>query len=540
MFTVSILAGCGQNVKTSDNKTVFRYNEASGISSLDPAFARGQADIWACNQLYNGLVQLDDKLNVNPCISKKWSISDDGMLYTFELRNDVHFHHDPLFGSSSTRMVQAEDFVYSFNRILDPKVSSPGSWVFNMVEFDTILGKYAFEAQNDSILTIRLKQAFPPFLGLLTSQYCSVVPHEVVDHFGKDFRKHPVGTGPFQFVQWVERSSLVYHKNPDYFETDNGHKLPYFDAVQIFFISDRQSAFLEFVKGKLDFLSGLDASYKDELLSRQGELKSKYTDKLNMLTGPYLNTEYLGFLVGGPDDDDPVKDIRIRQAINYGFDRVKMIDYLRNGMGTPGEYGMLPPGLPAFNENKKWYVYNPEKSRELLAEAGYPNGKGLPEIVLSTTKEYQDLCEFLQGQLAILGIKIKLEVNPGATQREMVAKQKLNFFRASWIADYPDAENYLSLFYSKNKAPAGPNYTHFENREFDDLYDKASNEVNDSSRTVLYAQMDSIISSQAPMVVLYYDEVIRLFQKDIEGLEINPMNLLNIKKFRKINLSSQQ
>ncbi len=537
LCAILFLTGCSGGKKKTTGKTVFRYNEASGITSLDPAYAKGQADIWACNQLYNGLVQMNDDLEVIPCIAKHWEISDDGTQYIFHLRKDVFFHDDAAFNSGKGRNVTASDFVNSFSRILDPAIASPGAWVFNQVAFDTVSGKPMFSAPNDSTFTIRLKSAFSPFLGILTSLYCSVIPHEIITAYGKDFRKHPVGTGPFVFKLWEDRTNLIFRKNENYFEEENGKRLPHFDAIAISFINDRQAAFLEFVKGNLDFISGIDASYKDELLTRTGNLKEKYRDKFKMETCQYLNTEYMGFMVDQSLEEfnsHPLHDVRIRQAINYGFDRNRMITYLRNGIGTPGFYGMVPPGLPSFDSvAMKGYTYDPVMTAKLLREAGFPGGKGLPEIVMSTTREYQDLCEFMQGQLAESGIKIKLEVNQGAAHREMVAKQKLVFFRGSWIADYPDAENYLSLFYSPNYAPAGPNYTHYNSPDFDVLYKKASTTVNDSIRYEYYRQMDQLIMKDAPVVVLYYDQVVRLIQNDVEGLGKNAMNLLTIKHAQK-------
>jgi oligopeptide transport system substrate-binding protein len=533
LLVMLLQSSCGRKPGTeTGEKTVFRYNEASGISSLDPAFARGQADIWACVQLYNGLVQMNDQLEVVPAIASSWSVSDDGRLYTFHLRTDVYFHDHVLFAGGKGRRVTSSDIVFSFRRVLDPALASPGMWVFNYVERDAT-GDPKFIALNDSTFTIRLSHPFPPFAGILTSAYCSVVPHEIVNHYGKDFRKNPVGTGPFRFSFWEDRTALIFHRNHNYFESENGERLPFVDAVSISFLSDRQSAFLEFVKGNLDFLSGIDASYKDELLTRTGEIRTKYRGKFKLETCPYLNTEYLGILMTAPSSS-PLSDIRIRQAINYGFDRGRMITYLRNGMGTPGFYGIVPPGLPSFDSSLvKGYSFRPELTAQLLAEAGYRGGKGLPEITMSTTREYQDLCEFIQGQLRESGIRIKLEVNQGATHREMVAKQKLEFFRASWIADYPDAENYLSLFYSPNKAPIGPNYTHYFSTKVDSLYELAGKIVNDSIRYQLYRKIDQEIMNSSPVVILYYDQVVRLVQNNVEGLGNNAMNLLQIKKVRK-------
>jgi len=265
-----------------------------------------------------------------------------GTLYTFHLRNDVYFHNNPAFRGQKGRRVVASDFVYSFNRIVDPAVASAGAWVFNNVKQNG--GKFSFTAINDSTFCIELKQAFPPFLGLLSMTYCSVIPQEAVKTYGNDFRRNPVGTGPFQFKMWKEGVKLVMVKNPDYFETDGSQRLPYLDAVSVTFIVDKQSAFLEFVKGNLDFMSGIDASYKDELLTRNGALNPKYQNKITLLTQPYLNTEYLGFLVDPGSDvvkKSPLRLKAIRQAINYGFDRKKMMRYLRNNIGIPGIYGFF-------------------------------------------------------------------------------------------------------------------------------------------------------------------------------------------------------
>jgi len=536
-LSLSLLFACGNPGKKNDTRTVFRYNESAGITTLDPAFARDQATIWACNQLYNGLVQVSDDLTVLPCIAKSWDISEDGTTYTFHLRQDVYFHNDPLFPEGKGRKVVARDFIYSFNRIVDEKIASPGAWIFSNVANDGH-GHWAFGSSDDSTFVISLKQKFPPFLGLLSMVYCSAVPLEVVDHYGKDFRKHPIGTGPFLFKMWKESVKLVYVKNPSYFEFENGVRLPHLDAVAITFLVDKQSVFLEFIKGNLDFMSGIDASYKDELLTPKGGLNPKYNGKIKLVTQPYLNTEYLGFQMDGNNpvvSASPLRDKRIRQAINYGFDRQKMMKYLRNNIGSPAVNGFIPMGMPGFDSaTVKGYTYQPDKARQLLAEAGYPNGQGLPEITLTTTSSYLDLCEFMQHQLNEIGFNIKIDVNPPATLREVIAKSQVAFFRGSWIADYPDAENYLSLFYSPNFCPQGPNYTHYANKEFDELYLRARNEVNDSARYEIYKAMDRLLIEDAPVVVLYYDQVLRFMQNNIEGLGSNPLNLLTLKKVKKI------
>ncbi len=519
--------------KTIKHPNVFRYNESKGIATLDPAFAKSQVLIWPVNQIFNGLVQMDNELKIQPCIAKNWEISDNGETYTFYLKNDIKFHDNEIFPNGAGRLVNAYDFEYSLNRIIDPKTGSPGAWIFNQVKEEGI------KALNDSTLRIKLKNSFPAFLGLLSMQYCSVVPKEAIDFYKQDFRNNPVGTGPFQFKFWKEGEKLILVKNLDYFEKDEkGNPLPYLDAVSITFINDKQSEFLEFLKGNIDFISGLSPANKDELITRNGRLNPKYESSIKMLTQPYLNTEYLGFLLDTSkiiNKNSPVLNKKVRQAINYGFDRNKMMKFLRNSIGIPATNGFIPKGMPSFSDQVAGYSYNPGKTRDLLKEAGFPGGEGLPPINLTTTSDYLDLCEYIQQELSQFGIVLNIDVSTGATFREMVASSKLEFFRGSWIADYPDAENYMALFYSKNFSPVGPNYTHYSNKTFDELYEKAMKETNDSIRFEIYNQMDQLIINDAVVVPLYYDEVVRFVNNNIRGFESNPMNLLILKKVTKTN-----
>ncbi len=532
---ISMFISCTQ-MGGDEDKKIFKYNESAGISTLDPAFAKDQALIWACNQLYNGLVQLDNDLEIKPCIAKSWTISEDKLTYTFFLRNDVYFHKDTCF--KEPRKVTASDFVYSFNRILDESLASPGIWIFEHIKKDTssINGKtspYCFIAKDDTTLIIQLKEPFAPFLGLLSMPYAYVIPQEAVEYYKDDFRKHPIGTGAFRFQFWKEGVKLVLLRNDNYFEKDSlGNRLPYLDGINISFIVDKQSVFLEFIKGNIDFISGIDPNYKDEILTHKGTLQPKYQNKINLIKQPYLNTEYLGFYLDNKDKTNVLNNKLIRQAINYGFDRQKMIKYLRNNIGISGQNGIVPPSLLGkYLDKNKGYYYNPQKARQLLEQSGYYKTK--QRITLSTTSAYLDLCKYIQQQLILLDMDIKLEIVPPAELREQMAQGKSKWFRASWIADYPDAENYLSLFYSKNFAPIGPNYTHFSNKRFDLLYEKSTKLTDENHRRELYAQMNDIILEDAPIVVLYYDEVLRFTQKNIHGLSSNAMNLLTLKYVRK-------
>lgn len=520
---VIFFSSCGKQKSTFDETEVFRYNEHKNIGSLDPAFAKDNADIWAINQLFNGLVEMDSTLNVKPCIAKSWRISDDALNYQFVLREDVYFHKDALFGADSTRTVDAYDFEYSFERLRDKRVASPGQWVLNTVA--------DFKAVNDSVFEIQLNQAFPAFLGLLSMKYCSVVPKEVVEHYGNDFRSHPIGTGPFKFKRWEENIKLVFRKNSLYFEKDKtGHSLPYLEAVAISFLPDKQSEFLQFIQGNLDFLNSLDASYQDDILTSQGVLRDKYSSDIDMIRGPYLNTEYLAFLM---DSDSPEMQSKLlRQAVNYGFDRKKMMTYLRNGIGIPANGGFIPKGLPGHKPHIG-FDYQPEKAKALVEQYKRETGDLSPEIVLTTTSNYLNFCEYIQRELQKTGLQVQVDVMPPSALKASKANAKLDMFRASWVADYPDAQNYLSLYYSENFAPNGPNYTHFKHEQFDIWYAMSFRETNTEAREQLYAKMDSLVMQETPVVPLYYDEVLRFTRKGISGLGNNPINLLELKQVKK-------
>lgn len=516
---ISLIVSCSKTHDIDDTQ-VFRLNRYDNISSLDPTFARTQANNWVCNLMYNSLVKLNDDLEIIPDLAKSWSISDDGITYTFTLRNDVYFHSNEVFGENKTRTVNANDFEYSFQRITDPTVGGAGSWVLNNVE--------SFKAINDSLFQVKLKEAFPPFLGLLSMKYCSVVPHEMFKDGQEKFRKHPIGTGPFQFQMWEDNIKLVFRKNPLYFEKDEkGNSLPYLEAVSMTFLPEKHSEFLQLIQGNVDMMADLDPSYKNEILTPVGELNPKYDDKINFQKYDYLSTVYLCFYLEGNE----AIDLRLRQAINYGIDKKKMVQYMMNGAATVAEGGFIPKGLPGYNEDAG-YSYQPLKARELV-KSYMDEKKVLPKIQLTTVQEYADICEYIQAQLAKVGMNIEINVVPGPTMRDGKATGKFSFFRANWGADYPDAENFLSLYYSKNFAPEGPNYAHYKNDEFDALYLSAFKVSDEKEREKIYRKMDGLMMESAPIVPLFYDQTSIFLQKNVKGFTMSPVKLLDLTRVYK-------
>ena len=522
------IAACYSGAK--EEKAVFQYNETTGIASIDPAFAKNQSIMWVIHQLYNTLVEVDSNLHLVPSLAKRWEVSEDKKTYTFFLRNDVFFHDDPCFPGGKGRRLRADDVVYSFQRLIDKRTASPGSWVFN----DKIDTAEAFKAINDTTFQLRLLRPYNPILGILSMQYCSIVPEEAVAKYGADFRRHAVGTGPFRFVTWEEGQAMVLQKNKAYFEVDEqGTRLPYLDGIKVSFNDSKATEFLLFRQGKLHFINDIDASFKDEVLTKRGVLRKDWQGKVLLHTHPYLNIEYFGILVDEENpvlQNSPLRQKKIRQAINYGFDRRKMVLYLRNSLGIPATAGFVPAGLPSFDSTKvKGYDYNPQLARKLLQEAGV-NRDNSPVIKLYTIPIYSDIASYIARQLEEIGLNVQVDVVQKSLLLELTSGSKAAFFRGSWIADYPDAENYLSVFYSKNPAP--PNYTRYRNPKFDELFEKAIAETNDSVRYQLYRQADEVMMQDAPVVPLWYDVAVHLVQPWVRGFQPNALNILELRRAR--------
>lgn len=364
-------------------------------------------------------------------------------------------------------------------------------------------------------------------------KYCSVIPKEAVDYYGEDFRENPVGTGPFKFNFWIENTRLVLLRNDQYFESDqDGNPLPYLDAVSVSFIPDKGAAYLDLLKGNFDFMSGLHSSYSDELLSPEGELNTIYANDLRLQRTPFLKTDYLGFLV---DQDRAPESVWInpdlRRAVNYAIDRKAMVKYLRRNIYTPATGGFIPKGMPGYDA-EAGYSFEPDSVKAILTRAGHPNGDELPVLTLSATADYADICEYVQHQLGTFGIRCKVDVVPASVHRELSARGELEFFRKSWLADYPDDENFMALFYSKNFVPNGPNYTRYSNLKADMLYEEALSTTDPLKRKLAYRSMDSLVMRDAPIVPLYYDVVVRFVSKSVSGLDNNPMNMLDLRRVK--------
>ncbi len=527
LLTISFLHGC-KNVDKLDGKAVFAYNEDAGIAGLDPAFARSQAEIWIVGQLYNTLVELDSQLRPSPSLAKSWETSPDGKTWRFHLRSDVRFHPHPLWQNPDENRLRASDVVYSLRRIADPSVASPGAWILND-KTDTSKGENWIEASDDTTVIVHLRARFPQLLSQLAMNYAMVVPEKLLQR-GLNLKTNPVGSGPFRFARWVPDVRLVLLKNEKYWERDaKGKALPFLDAINVDMLRNKQTAFMKFLSGDYAFFNGIDAQIKDDLLTRDGQLSPRYRNRFRLLSQPFLNTEYLGFYLGEAQAAHPIQNIHLRKALSLSIDRASLVKFLRNGLGDAGVHGFVPPVL--LPERVPGYGFDLKEAAAEMERAGFPDGKGLQELEINTTADYADMAVFIQQAWKQLGVKSKISIHPGGHLRQLRNKGAIAIFRGSWIADYADAENYLSCFITANKSPAGPNYTHYSGTEFDSWYAQAMG-ISDSLRAMTYARMDARLMEQVPLIVLYYDRSVRLIANHVEGLGNNPMNQLVLKRVR--------
>jgi peptide/nickel transport system substrate-binding protein/oligopeptide transport system substrate-binding protein len=452
--------------------------------------------------VFDGLVQFDTNLNVVPGIAKSWAASRDGLVWTFHLREGVKFHHG--------REVHADDFVYTFLRILDPRTASPRAWLFERVqgakkfragEAESVEGLQALDPYT---LQLTLSQPYAPFINMLGMIQAEVVPREEVQRLGAEFGRHPVGTGPFRFVNWVAGEQIVLEANEAYYEGR-----PFLDRLHYRIMTNHQQILAEFEKGALEDadLTGQE----DTLLSRD--------PRFRFVRKPLLATVFLWLDMR----HGPLKNLKVRQAINCAINR-EAITSIRQNRHVQAR-AILPLGMPGSNPDLAGYTYDPARARQLLAEAGYPGGKDLPPLELWTTSTSTAVLqehETIKRDLESLGIKVELFTAPSWKQYKtaVLGKRPGAIYRTSWFADFPDPDNFLfSLFHSQSTN----NYSHYSNAAVDQLLEQARSEGDYLKRIQLYRQAEALIMTDAPAVNLVYYTFETLFQPYVQGIELNAL-----------------
>jgi oligopeptide transport system substrate-binding protein len=542
VFSV-FFSGCTKQ-QSSDN--IFKYNEAQGIENLDPIMCSNYAAGWPLMQLTEGLVEYTQAMNLEPNLAASYKISEDGLTYTFIIRRGVFFHDNPCFTDGKGREMVASDFKYCFERVCDPRTKTRGAWLFRdrvkgaLEYINSIKENYnnvneisGVQAPDDTTLVITLTKPFAPFLSILTMPYAFVYPKEAVEHYKDNFGYNPVGTGPFKFVKWEVDRELEMTKNENYWKK-NKAGLPdvFLDGIKVNFIKSSETAFLDFQQGKFDYYDP-SPEVLSQITDETGKLLPQYD--FDLVKQPWLNTVYLGIQldknVPGGKDNILSDNKKLRQAINYAIDREKIINYVLKFRGKPGINGPIPPGMPGFNKDLKGYSFDKDKAKQLLSEAGYPDGKGLTLKLTVSNEDTQKLIgETVQAQLKDLGIDAQLDFMQASTLRSSQVGGEIAFWRGNWGADYFDPENFMALFYSKNHSPIGPNYTHYQNAAADSLYDLAMKLTDFNTRAKLYNEMEQVVLEDSPWVILYYNEIIYLKNRKVRDMYIDGLNTMILKR----------
>lgn len=465
--------------------------------TLDPAHATDTTSSAVIRQIFDGLLELDEKLNVVPAIAERWTVSKDQRVYTFHLRRGVRFHNG--------RELRASDVKFSFERAARGK----RPWVFEKIVGARELIRGAAKeiagvrVVDDDTVEITLERPFAPFLHLVAYDAASIVPREEAEKRGAGFASHPVGTGAFRLVSWRRDDQVVLEAFRDHFRGS-----PHLDRVVFRIIPAEITRFNEYRAGNLD-VSDIPT----------GHCRAAQTDpvlKSEAAVWPILGTHAVRFNVEKP----PFTDRRVRQAFGHAIDSSAIVGGLLEGCVVHGR-GILPPGMPGFTPDVAGTPFDSDRARRLLAEAGYPDGKGLPPVTYhyNTSDLNQRIAELIQSQLREVGLKLELRRLDWAAHIKVVDEGRAMVFRQGWIADYPDPENFLTiLFHSRNVGAAG-NTSRYRNSTLDRLFDEADAMAPGPARFKKYQEAERMILEDAVWVTLYHYTSRALIKPYVKGLE---------------------
>lgn len=530
---------------------VFKMNEVEFFRSLYPQNVTEVGGHRITNQIYEGLVGFDQAdLSIVPMIAESWDIDSFAKEYVFRLRDDVYFHDDACFKDGKGRKVTAHDFKYVLTKLCEADVNNQGYSFYKgrikgCKEYyaSTVNGSplpegvTGVEVLDDLTLKITLESSFASFLNLLALPFTAVFPKEAVDKYGAEMRTKTVGTGPFIIKAMKSDETVILNRNPNYWGKDaDGNQLPYLDAIRVSYIKERKSELLEFRQGNLDMLYRLPLEMVHEVIDNEENLLPEYSE-FQLQGMANLSVQYYGFQHKGKLFNNK----NLRMAFNYAIDRDKICNFTLKGTGLPGKYGYVPPAMPNYDsEALRGYEYNPEKARDLLEKSGYPNGEGLEEITLQINSgggTNEQVAEAVQSMLAeVLNVKVSITKLPFAQHLENVETGKVDFWRAGWVADYPDPENFLTQFYSKHipkklEEKSYINSTRYSNREFDNLFEAALQTVDNDQRNLLYLKAEQQMLDDAAIIPLFYYKDYRLLQPDVRNY---PQNAMEYRNFREV------
>jgi ABC-type transport system substrate-binding protein len=570
-----------QRIETGVVTGLVYYGPTERIRGFDPVTSADVPSAKAIYKVYEGLYEyeyLARPYRARPNLAEAMpDVSPDGLTYTFRLRKGVRFADDPCFAGGKGREVTAEDFIYSWKRVADVRTKSNCFWIFEgrvagideyhkasmerPVSYDEPVE--GFQALDRYTIQIKLTQPYPQLIWVLTMSYTFVVPREAVEHYGAEFLNHPVGTGAYKIADWTFRNyGITYIRNPNYHgdtypahgepgDTDRGllddagKPIPFIDQVTQYVIADTSTEWLMFLSGRLG-QSGLSKDNFSAVISAQKELTPELKARGIWLDkSPELWTVYIGFNMEDPivgaskDPDENERHRKLRQALCYTVDIRKWCEFY-NGRQMPAN-SPIPPGMAGHDPNRPLpYPRDIERARQLIAEAGYPDGRDpktgrrltlTVELGNASEPEERQSIELMASFFAEIGVELVPSYNNWPEFLKKMERTQQQMFRLGWVADYPDAENFLQLFSSRSISP-GPNHTNYSNPKFDELFDKARQMQDSPERTALYMKLADMVIEDCPWITLSYPLTFGLQQPWFKNYKFHAFPYPNMKFYK--------
>lgn len=555
LFIALTLTGCSRE-QNFDEKVLNMVVEMK-FRGFDPIYSNDLYSNGEIGKVYEGLLEyhyLKRPYELIPNLAEAMpTVSADGLTYTFKLKKGVKFHDNKCFPDGKGREMVADDLIFSLKRLADPKLQSTGWWLFDgkiagLNDWREKNAQAATVSYGDSIeglkkiddytVQFKLTKPYPQFLYSLAMPFTSVVAKEAVEMYGAEFQNYPVGTGPFKLDYFDNSNKITYLRNPTYRDkffpsegeaedeaagllADAGKKLPLVDKVVVNIMVESQPRWLSFQKGTLDLVAVPKDNFDQAIVGGKELSKEMQQKGIRLDIHPALDVTYISF-----NHEDPLfkNNLKLRQAMSLAYDRNESNKLFYSNTAMPAQ-SVLPPGLAGHKKDFKnmWAERNLELAKKLLAEAGYPGGKGLPALTYDTTSSTvsRQMAEFFAKQMKDIGITINISTN---TWPELVKKtntKSVQLFGMAWGADYPDAENFFSLMYGPNEAP-GTNSSNYKNPEFDKLFAQATVLQDGPERTALYEKMNQLVAEQVPWIFCVHRTEVKLHQgwvKNFKAIE---------------------
>lgn len=544
-----ILFSCGGNEPTSHQLVAkggkmyggeFKFLSAEKISSLLPTSSADQYSSRIISQIFEPLLQLDpSSMKIIPGIAESFTVSSDATVYTFKIRKGVVFHEDESVGEGHE--LNAHDVKFSLdmacsglelNRIgylLVNRIKGAQEFHEKSTEKLPKEGVSGIKVINDHTLEITLNTSFSGFDYVLTHSSLGVFPKEAYDKYGAELSKHPVGTGPFSLESFTDEK-IVLARNPSYWKKDEfGNQLPFMDRIVMTYTQDKRSELMAFRKAESDLVLEIPVEEIEHILGTLQEAQEGKNIKHKVESQPSMSMSYIALACESEEFSDP----RVRAAFNSAIDRSSIIDNWLEGEGWPATNGFVPAMKNYPSEKIKGHQYNVTKAQSLMKEAGYGNGNTFPAVDFYVNaidgSPSHIMCKAIATQLKEnLNVDIRIKLCTIEEREEAIANGTAKMWRAGWIADYPDPENFLAMFYGgnlKNKSSM-MNRFKFQNDEFDRLYEQAIEESDRDKRTALLVKCDQMVIDHAAVMPVMTEDHIVMVNARVRNLKANSMESL--------------